>query len=61
MLPQDLDRWYVRNGSGQMMPFSAFATAHWTYGSPKLERYNGVPSLEFLGAPAAGQEQRRCD
>jgi multidrug efflux pump len=55
MLPQDLGRWYVRNGAGQMVPFSAFATAHWTYGSPKLERYNGTSSLEFLGGPAPGR------
>jgi hydrophobe/amphiphile efflux-1 (HAE1) family protein len=55
MLPQDLGRWYVRNGAGQMVPFSTFATAHWTYGSPKLERYNGTPALEFLGAPAPGR------
>jgi len=55
MLPQDLDRWYVRNGAGQMVPFSTFATAHWTWGSPKLERYNGTSSLEFLGAPAPGR------
>jgi hydrophobe/amphiphile efflux-1 (HAE1) family protein len=55
MLPQDLDRWYVRSGVGQMIPFSAFSAAHWTYGSPKLERYNGSASLEFLGAPAPGR------
>jgi multidrug efflux pump len=55
MLPQDLDRWYVRSVAGSMTPFSAFSTAHWTYGSPKLERYNGSASLEFLGAPAAGK------
>jgi len=55
MLPQDLDRWYVRNSSAQMVPFSTFVTAHWVTGSPKLERYNGVPSLEFLGAPAPGR------
>jgi multidrug efflux pump len=55
MLPQDLGRWYVRNGAGQMVPFSTFATAHWTYGSPKLERYNGTSSLEFLGGPAPGR------
>ncbi|HKT72540.1 MAG TPA: efflux RND transporter permease subunit [Steroidobacteraceae bacterium] len=54
MLPQDLDRWYIRNAAAQMIPFSAFSTAHWTYGSPKLERYNGASSLEFLGAPAPG-------
>jgi hydrophobe/amphiphile efflux-1 (HAE1) family protein len=55
MLPQDLDRWYVRNGAGQMVPFTTFATAHWTWGSPKLERYNGTPALEYLGAPAPGK------
>jgi multidrug efflux pump len=55
MLPQDLDRWYVRNGAGQMVPFSTFASGHWTGGSPKLERYNGTPSLEFLGNPAPGK------
>jgi multidrug efflux pump len=54
MLPQDLTSWYVRNGRGQMVPFSAFAGAHWTFGSPKLERYNGVPSVEILGSPIAG-------
>ena len=44
---------------GQMVPFSAFASAHWIYGSPKLERYNGIPALEFLGAPAPGRVPAR--
>ena len=55
MLPQDMDRWYVRNSAAQMVPFSTFASAHWIVGSPKLERYNGTPSLEFLGGPAPGR------
>jgi hydrophobe/amphiphile efflux-1 (HAE1) family protein len=55
MLPNDLDRWYVRNGAGQMVPFSTFAAAHWTWGSPKLERYNGTSALEFLGSPSPGR------
>jgi hydrophobe/amphiphile efflux-1 (HAE1) family protein len=55
MLPQDMERWYVRNGAGQMVPVSTFAAAHWTVGSPKLERYNGTPALEFLGGPAPGR------
>jgi multidrug efflux pump len=54
MLPNDLDNWYVRNSLGQMVRFSSFATGHWTYGSPKLERYDGVPSIEILGSPAPG-------
>jgi multidrug efflux pump len=52
MLPQDLDHWYVRNSAGQMVSFSAFAQGEWTFGSPKLERYNGLPSVEILGKPA---------
>ncbi|SMF38599.1 multidrug efflux pump [Tistlia consotensis] len=54
MLPGDLDRWYLRNSAGEMVPFSAFATSHWTYGSPRLERYNGNSSVEILGQPAPG-------
>jgi hydrophobe/amphiphile efflux-1 (HAE1) family protein len=54
MLPQDFNNWYIRNLAGQMVPFSAFASGSWTYGSPKLERYNGVSSVEILGQPAPG-------
>ena len=54
MLPEDLNRWYVRNSKGQMVPFSAFSTARWTVGSPRLERFNGVPSIAILGEPAPG-------
>ncbi|MDB6159727.1 MAG: multidrug efflux transporter permease [Gammaproteobacteria bacterium] len=55
MSPQDLDQWYVRNSAGTMVPFRAFISPTWTYGSPKLERYNGVPSFEILGQPAPGK------
>jgi multidrug efflux pump len=55
MLPDQLDDWYVRNSLGQMVKFSSFAIGHWTYGSPKLERYDGVPSIEILGSPAPGE------
>ena len=54
MLPNQLDSWYVRNSLGQMARFSSFATGQWTFGSPKLERYDGVPSVEILGQPAPG-------
>jgi len=54
MLPEDINRWYVNNKSGQMVPFSAFANAHWQFGSPRLERYNGIPSVEILGQAAPG-------
>ena len=51
---EDFDKWYVRNSAGQMVSFAAFATGKWIYGSPKLERYNGVSAVELLGAPAPG-------
>jgi len=54
MIPEDLDKWYVRNRAGNMVPFSAFTTTRWTYGSPRLERYNGQPSLQIQGAAAPG-------
>lgn len=54
MLPGDVDKWYVRNSSGTMVPFSAFATSRWQTGSPRLERYNGYSSLEIVGEAAEG-------
>ena len=54
MMPEDLNQWYVRNNKGEMVPFSAFATGKWTYGSPRLERYNGVSSVNIQGTPAPG-------
>ncbi len=52
--PEDFDKWYVRNALGEMVPFSAFATGEWVFGSPKLERYGGISSMEILGEPAPG-------
>ncbi|KEY60535.1 multidrug efflux RND transporter permease subunit AcrB [Serratia sp. DD3] len=55
MLPEDINKWYVRGSSGQMVPFSAFASAHWSFGSPRLERYNGLPSMEIIGQAVPGR------
>ena len=55
MLPSDINNWYVRGSDGQMVPFSAFSTSHWEYGSPRLERYNGLPSMEILGEAGPGK------
>ncbi|HHA2554258.1 TPA: multidrug efflux RND transporter permease subunit SmeE, partial [Stenotrophomonas maltophilia] len=54
MVPEDFDLWSVKNDKGEMVPFSAFATKHWDYGSPRLERYNGVSAMEIQGEPAPG-------
>lgn len=54
MMPDDVDEWYVRNNQGQMVPFSTFSTARWEFGSPKLERFNGISSVNIQGSPAPG-------
>jgi multidrug efflux pump len=54
MLPDDINLWYVRNNSGGMVPFSAFATSRWETGSPRLERYNGYSAVEIVGEAAPG-------
>jgi len=53
-VPEDLADWYVKNDRGEMVPFSAFSTARWQYASPRLERYNGIPSMEIQGQAAPG-------
>jgi HAE1 family hydrophobic/amphiphilic exporter-1 len=55
MLPKDIEKVYVRNTSGKMVPFSSFASGRWTFGSPRLERYNGFPSMNIWGEPAPGK------
>ncbi len=55
MLPNDLKKLHVRNNLGKMVPFSSFASGHWSSGSPRLERFNGFPSLNIQGEPAPGQ------
>jgi HAE1 family hydrophobic/amphiphilic exporter-1 len=55
MLPRDLEKLYARNNAGKMVPFASFASGHWTSGSPKLERYNGFPSINILGEAARGR------
>jgi hydrophobe/amphiphile efflux-1 (HAE1) family protein len=54
MNPEDLRRWYVRNRTGDMVPFSALASSRWTFGSPKLERFNGIPAVAIQGEPSPG-------
>jgi hydrophobe/amphiphile efflux-1 (HAE1) family protein len=55
MLPKDIEKLYVRNTSGKMVPFSSFASSHWTSGSPRLERFNGFPSMNIQGEAAPGK------
>jgi len=55
MLPEDLDRLYVRNTAGKMVPYVSFASGRWTSGSPRLERFNAFPSMNLWGEPASGR------
>ncbi|MCP5381630.1 MAG: efflux RND transporter permease subunit [Kordiimonadaceae bacterium] len=54
MTPDDIYDWHVRNNKGEMIPFSNFSTTNWEYGSPKLERFNGIASINIQGSPAPG-------
>ncbi len=54
MQPDDFNEWYLRNSSGDMVPFSAIGSVSWGYGSPRLERYNGVSAMAVNGAAAPG-------
>jgi HAE1 family hydrophobic/amphiphilic exporter-1 len=55
MLPKDIEKLYIRNNAGKMVPFSSFASSHWSSGSPRLERFNGFPSMSIWGEPAPGK------
>jgi multidrug efflux pump len=55
MMPEDLNKWYVRASNNKMVPFASFSTAEWVYGSPRLERFNGLSAVEILGQPAPGK------
>ena len=55
MLPKDLEKLYVRNTQGKMVPFSSFASGRWTSGAPRLTRFNGFPSINIWGEPAPGR------
>ncbi|MFD1259138.1 efflux RND transporter permease subunit [Entomomonas asaccharolytica] len=54
MTPEDFKKWYVRNNQGEMVPLANLVRGEWIKGSPKLERYNGVPAVEIIGEPAEG-------
>ena len=54
MQPDDVARWYAKNSSGEMVPFSAFSTVEWTEGEASLARFNGEPAIQISGSAADG-------
>jgi HAE1 family hydrophobic/amphiphilic exporter-1 len=55
MAPEDLEKIYLRNTAGKMVPYSSTASGRWASASPRLERYNAFPSLNIWGEPAPGK------
>ncbi len=54
MLPEDINDWYVRNEQGGMVQLKEIASGEWTYGPPKLTRFNGSSSREIQGSTTPG-------
>ena len=52
--PSDIGKWYVRSETGNMIPFDAFSSSEWQSGSPRLTRYNSLPSMNIQGSAAPG-------
>lgn len=52
--PEEILRLPIRNAQGNMVSLSEIAKARWTVGTPKLDRYNGIPALKISGSAAPG-------
>ncbi|HTY63658.1 MAG TPA: multidrug efflux RND transporter permease subunit [Acidobacteriota bacterium] len=52
--PSDINRFYVRNGDGNMVPLGTVSTVQATAGPDVLNRYNRYRSIQILGRPAPG-------
>jgi len=53
--PEEILRIPVKNVRGEMIPLAELAKPSWIVGSPKLDRYNGLPSMKISGSPAPGR------
>lgn len=54
MQPDDIDKWYVRSSTGDMVPFTAFTSQEWDEQAQSLARYGGTRALELSGSAAQG-------
>ncbi|XXQ67677.1 efflux RND transporter permease subunit [Neisseriaceae bacterium B1] len=55
MQPEDVLALTVLNSQGVAVPLSTIATVQWVKGQEQSVRFNGYPSMELTGAPAAGK------
>jgi multidrug efflux pump len=53
--PEQILKLPVRNAQGGMVPLSEIAAHRWIVDLPKLDRYNGLPSMKIAGSPAPGR------
>ncbi len=54
MSPDDLKKWHVRNSEGKMVSLGSLTSSFWNFGSPKLERFNGISSVNIQGSAVTG-------
>jgi len=52
--PEDLDKVYVRNSSGQMVPIKAVINARYVPGADIVTRFNNFPAAKIMGDAAPG-------
>nr|NDG06557.1 efflux RND transporter permease subunit [Oxalobacteraceae bacterium] len=55
LMPEDLQKIFVRNNQGTMVPLSAFTTSKWVNGPVQLIRFNGYPAMKIQGDAAPGK------
>lgn len=55
MTPEDIMALRIPNASGELVPFSAFASARWSAAPASLSRYNGYPAMTLSGTAAPGE------
>jgi multidrug efflux pump len=52
--PEDLERLYVRNKDGNMLPLSAIVTSRYVVGPDLMTRFNNFPAVKITANPAPG-------
>jgi multidrug efflux pump len=52
--PEDLERLYVRNKDGRMLPLSSVVTSHYVTGPDLMTRFNNFPAVKITANPAPG-------
>jgi multidrug efflux pump len=52
--PADINRFYVRNGDGDMVPLGTLSSVSATVGPDVTYRYNRFGAIQVLGGPASG-------